>query len=86
MRAASVAAGGSKRLGKLVTGVVEMGKGGGKEGSNGKAKSKSKNSMYPPNSHWKDFNPDPSVIQNPQRIRWHPANKPQLKSLAADES
>ena len=63
-----------------------MGKGGGKEGSKGKAKSKGKNSMYPPNSHWKDFNPDPSVIQNPQRIRWHPANKPQLKSLAADES
>ena len=63
---------------------IEMGKGKG-GGKGGKAKGEGKN-QYPPKSHWKEFNHDPSVIQNPQRMRWHPSNKPQLKSLVTDEN
>ena len=80
VRAERVKNGGPERLDKP---DVEMGKGKG-SGKGGKAKGKGK-SQYPPRSHWKDYNPDPSVIQNPQRMRWHPANKPRLKSLVSDE-
>ena len=80
VRAERINNGGPERLGKP---DIEMGKGkGGGKGS--KANGQGKN-QYHPKRHWKDFN-DPSVIQNPQWMRWHPANKPQLKSLVTDEN
>ena len=79
IRAERIKNGGPERLDKP---DVEMGKGKG-GGKGGKAKGKGKG-QYPPKSDWKGFNPDPSVIQNPQWMRWHPANKPQLKSLVSD--
>ena len=62
---------------------IEMGKGKGSGKGGGKAKSKGKG-QYPPRSQWKEYNPDPSFIQHSQWGRWHPANKPQLKSFVSD--
>ena len=74
--------GGPERLPK--SGDVNMdGAGGkGKGGKCSKGKGAGKNT-FPPKSHWKDFNPDPKLIQNSNWMRWHPANKSQL-SLAAE--
>ena len=74
--------GGPERLPK--NGDVNMdgagGKGKGGKGKGGKGAGKS---TFPPKSQWKDYNPDPNVIQNSNWMRWHPANKSQL-SLAAE--
>ena len=59
---------------------MAKGKGSGK-GSKGGKGGKGKNAQQmqlPPKSQWKEFNPDPSVMQPSQWGRWHTANKSQL--------
>ena len=66
--------GNGKGFGKYGKGGGKGGKGGGKGGKGGGG--------GPTKTDWKGYNPDPSVIRNPQWMHWYPGGQPAQSQAA----